>query len=418
VVTGTGATPTGTVTWSLGSTQLGQPVSLTTGSSTVTLSVPVTLLPVGQSSLSATYSGDAKFNPATGTLNVTLAKFAPGVTISTTANTLSQNGSVVLTATVTGAGSLTPTGTITWSQGTTALGVTNLSSAVGQATTTLTVNGSALSVGTVQIQAVYSGDASFTSGSATQSLTVTAGSIPAITSGQAIVSAASFQAGIAANSWIAITGTNLSAINDTWANAVLPNGQLPTVLDGVSVTVGGKPAYVSYVSPTQINVLAPNVAAGTVAITVTTPLGTSTPVNATATAMQPAFFQWGIYAVATRPDFSFAVKNGVLPGLSTVPAKPGDVLILWGTSFGPGNPVAPAGFVTPSDKRYNTANTVTVTLNGAPVNVLGAALTPETAGLYQVAIQLPTQLANGDYQVVATVGTAQSPSTTLLSVQN
>jgi len=51
-------------------------------------------------------------------------------------------------------------------------------------------------------------------------------------------------------------------------------------------------------------------------------------------AEQPAFFQWGNYAVATRQDFSLAVKNGTLPGTTTVRAKPGDVIILWGSGFG------------------------------------------------------------------------------------
>ena len=35
------------------------------------------------------------------------------------------------------------------------------------------------------------------------------------------------------------------------------NGNLPTTIDGVSVTVGGAPAYVYYVSSTQINFIVP-----------------------------------------------------------------------------------------------------------------------------------------------------------------
>jgi len=47
-------------------------------------------------------------------------------------------------------------------------------------------------------------------------------------------------AGVAANSWITITGTNLSAVTDTWNNAI-SNGNLPTHLDGVSVMVRQRP---------------------------------------------------------------------------------------------------------------------------------------------------------------------------------
>ena len=37
-----------------------------------------------------------------------------------------------------------------------------------------------------------------------------------------------------------------------------PERTLPTLLQGVSVTVNGLPAYVDYVSPTQINALVPD----------------------------------------------------------------------------------------------------------------------------------------------------------------
>jgi uncharacterized protein (TIGR03437 family) len=49
--------------------------------------------------------------------------------------------------------------------------------------------------------------------------------------------------------------------------------------------------------------------------------------------------------------------------------------------------------------------------------VYGAALAPGYAGLYQIAIQIPASLANGDYPVVATIDGISSASTTLLTVQ-
>ena len=64
----------------------------------------------------------------------------------------------------------------------------------------------------------------------------------------------------------------------------------------------------------------------------------------------PAFFPWpNNQVVATRQDFSLAAKNGTFAGATTVPAKPGDVIILWGTGFGPPIPAAPAGEETPSN---------------------------------------------------------------------
>jgi len=98
-------------------------------------------------------------------------------------------------------------------------------------------------------------------------------------------------------------------------------------------------------------------------------------------------------------------------------AKPGDTIILWGTGFGPTTPPAPVGVAVPSGTTYNTANAVTVTVGGVTANVFGAALASGAAGLYQVAITIPTTLANGDYPIVASVGGAPSPSSTLITVQ-
>jgi uncharacterized protein (TIGR03437 family) len=221
-------------------------------------------------------------------------------------------------------------------------------------------------------------------------------------------------AGFAAGAWMTIFGTNLSPVTDNWTASIV-NGELPTSLDGVTVTVGGQPAYIEYISPTQVNAVAPNAGAGTVPVTVSAPNGTSTTTMAVARAVQPAFFQWGAYAVATRQDYSDAVKNGVFPE-TTVPAAPGDVIILWGTGFGPTNPVAPVGAETPVGTTYFAAGEVGVTLGNTPVTVYGAALTPGCAALYQVAIQIPESMGDGDYPIVATVAGAQSPAGVLITV--
>ena len=127
--------------------------------------------------------------------------------------------------------------------------------------------------------------------------------------------------------------------------------------DGVSVTIGGKAAYINYISAVQINLLAPDVAFGTLPVTVMTAGGTSATFNVTSNQYGPAFFEWpNAQPVATRQDFSWAVKNGTFSGTTTVPAKPGDVIILWGNGFGPTNPVAPVGAAVPSDKTYSTTS--------------------------------------------------------------
>src|ERR1035438_7544372 len=66
-------------------------------------------------------------------------------------------------------------------------------------------------------------------------------SVPAI-SANGVVNGASFQPGVAANSWVTIQGTNLAAQTDDWSHSII-NGALPTSLDGVSVTMGGKTTF-------------------------------------------------------------------------------------------------------------------------------------------------------------------------------
>ena len=235
-------------------------------------------------------------------------------------------------------------------------------------------------------------------------------------SANGVVNGASFQPGVVPGSWVTIQGSNLASTTDTWANAIV-NGKLPTTLDGVSVSMGGQAAYIYYISPTQINAVAPAIGTGTMPVTVTNSAGTSSAANANSTTVGPAFFLWaGQYAVATRQDGSLAVKNGTF-GAATTPAKPGDVLILWGTGFGPTSPAAPAGVQTPSDQLYSTANPVSVTIGGIQATVYGAALSPGYAGLYQVAIQVPTSAPNGDLPLVATINGAQSPQNVTITVQ-
>jgi uncharacterized protein (TIGR03437 family) len=57
-----------------------------------------------------------------------------------------------------------------------------------------------------------------------------------------------------------------------------------------------------------------------------------------------------------------------------------------------------------------------VTIGNVAATVYGAALAPGFAGLYQVAIQVPTSLANGVWPVQATIGGVSSPTTLMLAV--
>jgi uncharacterized protein (TIGR03437 family) len=229
----------------------------------------------------------------------------------------------------------------------------------------------------------------------------------------------SFQPGVVPGSWITVKGTNLSSTTDTWDKFIV-NGKLPTTVAGVSLSVGGQPAYINYVSPTQINALAPNVGTGSVSVSVTNSAGTAT-ATATALSVQPAFFLWvNKYAVATHLDGTYAVGNGTFAGLTTVAAKPGETIILWGTGFGPTSPAAPVGVPVPADQPYVAASSVSVTVNSAAAVVYQnqAFLAPTSAGEYQIAVTIPANAPDGDLPIVATIGGAQSPTGVFIAVKH
>ena len=227
-----------------------------------------------------------------------------------------------------------------------------------------------------------------------------------------VTNGASFQPGIAEGSWVTIRGSGLANTDPgrIWRNDEVPDGKLPTALDGVSVTIGGKPAFVYYISPTQINVQAPSDAAtGAVSVVVTNNGTASAPATAQLQAAAPAFFLYpGTHtAVATRyPDNAYVGDPAETSG--TVAAAPGDVLTLWGNGFGPTIPPVAAGVAVTSAPAVAAA--VTVTVGGQAATVLGAVLSPGSAGLYQVAIRLPAALAAGAAEVQATTGGVPTPS--------
>ena len=230
-----------------------------------------------------------------------------------------------------------------------------------------------------------------------------------------VSNAAGGQPLVAPNSWVSVYGENFvpAGFTDDWSKSIA-NGKLPTTLDGVSVTVGGQAAYVSYVSEAQVNALLPDVGYGAVQVSVTTPAGTSTSITVSSQQYSPAFFPWpNSQPVATHVDYTLAAKNGTFQGAPTVPAKPGEVIILWCTGFGPTDPVAPVGVPIPVGPTYNTASPVTATIGGMPASVYGAALASGFSGLYQLVVTVPASLQNGDYPVIASINGAESPAAIL-----
>jgi uncharacterized protein (TIGR03437 family) len=232
-----------------------------------------------------------------------------------------------------------------------------------------------------------------------------------------VVNAATLQPGIAPGSWVAIKGANFGASTRVWRGDEIVDGKLPTELDGVSVKINGKPAAVYFISPEQINVQAPSDdREGDVQVEVTVNGVKREGKTARLQRLSPGFFLWaGKYVVATDLNYDWRVKAGTFPGANTTPAKPGEVLVLWGTGFGPTSPAIPGGQVV--DVANSLTEAVRVTIGGLATEYLGGALSPGAAGLYQIAVRVPAEAPDGDLPIMVDVGGIRSPDWAVITVQ-
>ena len=237
---------------------------------------------------------------------------------------------------------------------------------------------------------------------------------PAIAAG-GVVNGASFQAGFAQNTWVTIRGTNLAANTRTWGGSDFVGNRLPTALDGTAVNINGKPAYVFFISPTQLNVLSPvDTATGNVSVEVVRDGVKSDAFTAVKNAFSPAFFIFNNdkYIAATHAAGAFLGPTTLFPGLTT-PAKPGEVIVLYGTGFGPTNPAIPDGLIVSGAGELTNDVTVRFGSLTGDVSFKGQTAT----GLYQINVKVPDAAPDGDAPVTITVGGVQSPAGAFITVQ-
>ncbi|WP_180539803.1 choice-of-anchor tandem repeat GloVer-containing protein [Nevskia soli] len=156
------ASPTGTVTFTDGATNLGT-VTLSAGSASVT---PTGLLP-GTQSISVAYSGDANYLSGNAALSQVVTQAQSATKLVSSVGQPSYGQSVTFTASVSAVSAPgAPTGTVTFTNGAATLGVVPLTSGSASLTT------SVLGPGTQSVAAVYSGDTNFQPSTGTTSETV------------------------------------------------------------------------------------------------------------------------------------------------------------------------------------------------------------------------------------------------------
>jgi uncharacterized protein (TIGR03437 family) len=206
---------------------------------------------------------------------------------------------------------------------------------------------------------------------------------------------------IQSGSWVSIYGTNLASDVFTWG------GNFPTLLGDVTVTVDGKSAYLWFVSPTQINLQAPDdTATGTVPVVVTTAKGKALS-TVTLGEFAPSFCVVSgkyVAGIILRSDgsgeqgegtYDFIGPDGSSLGYPTKPVRAGDSIELFGVGFGPTTPSMPAGMAVPLGAYSTAESPIRFLVNGVSVAPSFAGITE--AGLFQNELNRTAGSWNGRY---------------------
>ena len=183
----------------------------------------------------------------------------------------------------------------------------------------------------------------------------------------AVLNGASYSAAVSPGCWVAIFGSNLAT-----AAASATGVPLPPMLGGVSVSVGGLPASLLYVSPNQINALIPfevTIPLDTVVpVVVTSSTGASSPYEIRLTRNAPAIFTWN--GAGTGQALMF---DSEFQAIDTVEER--DVVILYAAGLGP---------TRLSGGLSQVVDDVEVYIGERRAEVLFAGLAPGLPGIYQL----------------------------------
>ena len=244
----------------------------------------------------------------------------------------------------------------------------------------------------------------------------------------AVVNGASFDKNlpVGAGSLISIFGTALSS--KTAAADTIP---LSDTLGGVQVNFvsgsGSVPAPLLYVQPddagkgikTQINAQVPWEAvpagtSGTVNVVVVRDGVSSAPVPVNIGPFSPGIFVSAGRPVAVNQDNTLAWPVGAVQGVTSHPAKPGDVITIYATGLGPvDSPVADGQ--NSLDKLRNNTVTPVVMIGGITAEVQFSGLSPQFVGVNQMNVKVPNAAA-GDVPLQIQVGGMTTSNQLMMAV--
>ncbi len=243
--------------------------------------------------------------------------------------------------------------------------------------------------------------------------------VPTINDG-GVVPSNTFSAddGFSSNTFGSIFGVDLTNVTLVWDDAFV-DGVAPTMLGGARVLYDGVPAFISFAGEAddfgvpfdQINFVVPDTngkgAGGLVPVEVETAGGRSAPAMVIHQALSPSFFPLVAPNVAAvHLDGVRVGPPGLIPGVTTREANPGDIVLLFGTGFGPTTPPVDVGTIPPPGTISTTVEAVRICFGDIEVEPNFAGLSG-FVGLYQITVTVP-DVPPGDVLVLAKIGGVQS----------
>jgi uncharacterized protein (TIGR03437 family) len=191
--------------------------------------------------------------------------------------------------------------------------------------------------------------------------------------------AASGASGNAPGSYMGIYGTALSD-----ATQVESTLSLPVALSDVSVSFDGGglslPGHIHFVSPGQVNVQIPWEFQGQSSVQIKVTV--STYLYSDVFTVPLTTYSPGVFAVVPST------------------AKRGDAVVIYANGLGPVSNQPASGEPSPSQPLAQTSANPTVTIGGAPAQVLFSGLVPGSIGLYQINAVVPAGASTGSQPLV------------------
>jgi uncharacterized protein (TIGR03437 family) len=234
----------------------------------------------------------------------------------------------------------------------------------------------------------------------------------------AVDNAASYATGsVSPGEIVTIFGGGMGGTTLVTAEVNQTTGELDTTLNGTTVTFGNTPAPLVYASATQVSAIVPYELAGQASTQMTVQYNgaSSSAVTIAVVTAGPGVFT----ANASGSGAGAILNQDSTYNTASNPAKPGDIIVLYGTGEGQLNPPGVTGSIASGPTYPNPVLPVSVSIGGidATAGIAYAGSAPTfVEGLLQINVKVP-QVGAGPQPLVVKIGNFTSQANVTVYVQ-